>query len=114
LFETRAKQEVAMEVDQKHITTIRLHDAKGGDIRLVKQDGDYQLQLSSGSNMVTISLGLADVRKLCQQIVQLDVEETWRTQCVTPPEFRSFFFQRDASYFGRDFPQLVSQNGQSN
>lgn len=81
-----------MEVDQKHITTIRMHDAKGGDIHLVKEGADYQLQLSSKNNVVNISLGLQDVRKLCQQIIQLDIEENWRSHCVTPPEFKSFFF----------------------
>ncbi len=81
-----------MEVDQKHVTTIRMHDAKGCDIRLGKDANDYQLQLASGSSVVNITLGFNDLRKLCQQMIQLDMEENWKTHCLTPPEFKSFLF----------------------
>lgn len=81
-----------MEVGQKHITTIRMHDAKGSDVLLVKEGSDYHLKLVSSENVVNIILGYQDIRKLCQQIVQLDIQEHWRPQVVTPPEGRSFFF----------------------
>lgn len=86
-----------MEVDQKHITTIRLHDAKGGDIQLTRDGKDYRLQLTSDTTIVNISLGLPDMRKLCQRIVQLDMEETWKPQPVVP-EFRSAFFGNTPRY----------------
>lgn len=85
-----------MEVDQKHITTIRLHDAKGSDIRLVKEGEDYQLQLASSNNVVNITLGAPDLRKLCQRLVQLDVEENWKAYSFAPPEHKSFFFNNGA------------------
>jgi hypothetical protein len=83
-----------MEVDQKHITMIRMHDAKGCEISLARKGEDYQLQLSSSNNVVNIVLGYNDVRRLCQQLVQLDVEENWKAHYVPPPapEFKSFFF----------------------
>jgi hypothetical protein len=67
-----------MDVDQKHVTTIRLHDAKGSDIRLCREGHDYQLRLASANNVVNITLGLQDVRKLWEQIIQLEIEEHWK------------------------------------
>jgi hypothetical protein len=81
-----------MEVDQKHITMIRMHDAKGSDIAIFKDGPNYQLQLASSNNMVNISLGSQDVRKLCQQLVQLDMEENWRVPTTPVPEPKSSFF----------------------
>jgi exoribonuclease II len=81
-----------MEVDQKHITMIRMHDAKGSDIVIFKDGPNYQLQLASSNNMVNISLGAQDVRKLCQQLVQLDMEENWRAPAVPAPEPKASFF----------------------
>src|SRR5437588_355812 len=81
-----------MEVSQKRITVIRLHDAKGCDIHLTKEGDDYQLQLACSQNVVNISLGFQDIRKLCQQIMQLEMEENWKAHVPTPPDIRSFFF----------------------
>ena len=82
-----------MDVDQKHITTIRMHDAKGCEICLVKDGQDYVLQLSSSHHQVNITLGEHEVRRLCQHLVRMDVEENWRAPAYTPPaESRSFFF----------------------
>ena len=81
-----------MEVDQKHITTIRMHDAKGSDIQMVKDGDDYHLKLCSNNNVVHISLGYADVKKLCQQVVQLDMEENMKHYFMPPPDMKSFFF----------------------
>lgn len=81
-----------MEVEQKRVTIIRLHDAKGCDIRLTKEGTEFQLQLSSGANEVNITLGHDDIRSLCHQLVQMDLEENWKAHYVAPPEFRSFFF----------------------
>ncbi len=81
-----------MDVDQKHITTIRLHDAKGCDVCLSKDGQDYQLQLSSNHHQVNISLGMPEVRRLCQQLVRMDIEENWRPQAYASPEFKSLFF----------------------
>lgn len=86
-----------MKVDQKQITTIHMHDAKGGEIRVVREGTDYQLQLSSDTTVVNITLGLQDIRKLCQGLVQLDVEETWKPM-RTGPEFRSTFFPGTSRY----------------
>jgi hypothetical protein len=85
------EKEGGMEVDQKHITTVRMHDAKGSDVVVVKEGSDYHLQLVSSNNMVNITLGGQDLRKLCQQLVQLDIEENWKTHFVPPPEVKSFF-----------------------
>jgi hypothetical protein len=81
-----------MEVTQKNITTVRMHDAKGCEIRLVREGEDYQLQLCSCNHVVNITLGLADVRELCQQLVRMDVEENWRQRQEPAPETKSFFF----------------------
>lgn len=82
-----------MEVDQKHITTIRLHDAKGSDVQLVKDGADFQLRLAANNNVVNICLGFQDVRKICQQILQMDIEENWKLYAPMPtPEQRTFFF----------------------
>lgn len=81
-----------MEVDQKHITTIRLHDAKGSDIQLVKDGDDYQLRLASNNNVVNICLGFQDVRKICQQIWQMDVDENLKPNYLPAIEHKSFFF----------------------
>jgi hypothetical protein len=81
-----------MDVDQKHITTIRMHDAKGCEICLTKDGHDYQLQLSSSHHQVNITLGVQEVRQLCQQLVRMDMEENWRAPAYVPPEFKSFFF----------------------
>jgi hypothetical protein len=80
-----------MEVDQKHITTIRMHDAKGGEVTVVKEGSDYHLRLVSQNNVVNITLGGQDVRKLCQQLVRLDIEENWKAHIVPAPEVKSFF-----------------------
>src|SRR4051794_8171215 len=80
-----------MEVNQKRITVIRLHDGKGCEIRLSKEGEGYQLQLASDSNVVNISLAFQDVRKLCLQLVRLDLEENWKAHYAPPPEFGSFF-----------------------
>ena len=92
-----------MEVDQKHITTIRLHDAKGGDIRLTRENNDYQLQLTSAQTVVNITLGHPDLRKLCQQIVQLEMEENWKFH-YAHPEFKSFFFNGTP----RSYPEAMA------
>lgn len=81
-----------MEVDQKYITTIRMHDAKGSAIAMTRKGEDFQLQLSSDHHIVNISLGLADVRRMCQQILQLEMEENWKAQRIAQPEYKSFFF----------------------
>jgi hypothetical protein len=81
-----------MEVDQKHITTIRMHNAKGSDVQLVKDGDDFQLRLSSNHNVVNIFLGRADVRKICQQAMQTDVEEHWKTTYMPALEHKSFVF----------------------
>lgn len=81
-----------MDVDQKHITTIRLHDAKGCDVTLSKDGHDFQLQLASSHHQVNITLGAQEIRRLCQQLVRLDLEENWRSPTFVPPEPRSFFF----------------------
>lgn len=88
-----------MEVDQKHVTTIRLHDAKGCDIQMVREGSDYHLRLSSPSTVVNLSLGLAEVRRLCQELVQLDLEESWKSQPAPQPESRSVFFNGTPRYF---------------
>jgi len=108
-----------MEVDQKHITTIRLHDAKGSEIHLLKEGDDYQLQMSSNNNVVNITLGFQDIRKLCQQIIQLDIEENWKTHYVAPPEIKSFFFNGSprsfqdtvASWYARMADDLCDKAG---
>ncbi len=81
-----------MEVDQKHITTIRMHDAKGCDVCVTREGPDYKLQLSSSQHQVNITLGVAEIRRLCQQLVKIDIEENWRAPVLPPPEFKSFFF----------------------
>jgi hypothetical protein len=86
-----------MEIQQKHITTIRMHDAKGCDMQLCKEGQDYQLQLSSAQNVVTICMGLTDLRRLCQQIIQLEMDESWKSN--SPPEFKSFIFNGSARPF---------------
>lgn len=91
-----------MLVDQKHITTVRMHDAKGSDVVLVKEGDEYHLRLSSSNNLVNISLGAADLRKLCQQLIQLDVEENWKPHAPAP-EFRSFLFGN-----GRSAPESMA------
>lgn len=90
-----------MDIDQKQITVIRLHDARGCDINLCKEGEDnYRLQLSAGNNVVNISLGQADVRKICHQI--LDLESPW-----AQTEFRYFpggtrsFYEHMAHLFTR-------------
>lgn len=80
-----------MEVDQKYITTIRMHDAKGSEIQLTKKGEDYQLQLASTQHVVNISLGFQDVRRLCRQILQLEMDENWKSPRATPPDHKSFF-----------------------
>jgi hypothetical protein len=105
-----------MEVDQKHITMIRIHDAKGSDILLFKDGVNYQLQLASSSHMVNITLGLADVRKLCQQLVQLDMEENWRTQNAPAPEFKSTLFNGSSRPFtetmARWFTRMAAESNE--
>ena len=108
-----------MEVDQRHITTIRLHDAKGSDIYLAKEGEEYQLQLASSNNVVNITLGLEDVRKLCQQLVKLDVEENWKSHFAPPPELKSFFsngtprpfHETMASWYARMAGELCEKAG---
>lgn len=82
-----------MEVDQKHITTIRMNESKNNSVALKKCENEYQLKLVSNENTVTITLGLSDVRKLCHDLVQLDVEENFRNQVLPTPEYRSLFFR---------------------
>ena len=94
-----------MQVDQRHITTIRMHDAKGCDIQLTKDGDDYQLQLSSANHVVNIALGLPEMRKLCQQIVKMDMEESWRQHAAPPPEYKSFFFNGSAP---RSYPDTMA------
>jgi hypothetical protein len=97
-----------MDVDQKHITTIRLHDAKGSDIDIVKDGEDYQLRLASNNNVVNICLGWHDLRKICQQIMQLD-QECWTFPCQPVLEHKAFvspvaprsFQETMASFFAR-------------
>lgn len=82
-----------MEVDQKHITTIRMHDANGSAVSLKKCETGYQLKLSSNEHVVNVSLNLNDVRKLCHELVQLDVEENFRMFTAPSQEYRSLFFR---------------------
>ncbi len=108
-----------MEVEQKHITTIRLHDAKGSDIQLVKDGEDYQLRLSSNHNVVNICLGFEDVRKLCQQIWQMDVEDNLKPHYLPAIEHKSFFFNGAprnfhdtmASFFARMANDVCDKSG---
>jgi hypothetical protein len=80
-----------MEVEQKHITTIRMHDAKGSDVAVTRDGDEYQLRLTSSNRMVVVTLGRHDLHKLCQQLVRLDLEENWKGHYVPPPEVKSFF-----------------------
>ncbi len=80
-----------MEVDQKYITNVRLHDAKGSEIRIVKEGDDYHLQLVSQQSVVNISMGPRDVRKLGREIAKLSIEETDPVRAACPPEFKTFF-----------------------
>jgi hypothetical protein len=99
-----------MEVHQKHVTTIRMHDAKGCDIKLVKDGGFYQLQLCSPTSTVTISLGLGEVRKLCQELVQLDAEECCKCSAATAaPEYRSIFFQTPVRSFQETMAKVFAR-----
>jgi hypothetical protein len=94
-----------MDVDQKHITTIRMHDAKGCEIGLCKDGHDYQLQLSSAHHQVNITLGVQEIRRLCQQLVRMDLEENWRAHALPPPEYKSFFFNGAA---GRSYHDTMA------
>jgi hypothetical protein len=102
-----------MEVDQKHITMIRMHDAKNSDVAIFKDGPNYQLQLASSNNMVSISLGMQDVRKLCQQLVQLDMEENWRAPVVPAPDTKASFFNGSSRPFAetmaRWFTRMASE-----
>ncbi len=80
-----------MEVDQKYITNVRLHDAKGSEIRVVKEGDDYHLQLVSAHSVVNISMGPRDLRRLGREIVKLDIDDTEKNRLTCPPEFKSFF-----------------------
>jgi hypothetical protein len=80
-----------MDVDQKHITTIRMHDAKGSDIRLTKECHDYQLSLVSAGNVVHITLAHQDVRKIWEQILRLESEHNWQPH-ETNGDSRPFTF----------------------
>lgn len=108
-----------MEVDQKYITTIRMHDAKGSEIHLTRKGEDYQLQLASSQHVVNISLGFQDVRRLCRQILQLEMEENWKPHRMTPPEYKSFFFsgmphpfqESVASWFAKMGDEACEANG---
>ena len=92
-----------MEVEQKHITTIRMHDAKGSEVCLHRDGQDYHLKMVSSDNIVNIVLGHQDIRKLALQIVQLDIQENWRPHIIpTPPEPRSFFFGEEPRTNHRD------------
>ncbi len=66
-----------MELDQKHITTIRMHDAKGADVRLTREGLNYQLCLKSSSNIVNITLSHDEARKLWEQFLRLGTEPFW-------------------------------------
>jgi hypothetical protein len=91
-----------MEVDQKHITTVRLNDGKGCDVCVTKEGQDYCLRMVSSQHVVNIMLNYGDIRKLCQQLVNLDVQENWKAQMITPPEYRSFFFNGTPRYVGEN------------
>lgn len=80
-----------MEVDQKHITTIRLHDAKGSDFQLVRDGRDYQLRIVSHENVVNITLGQKDLLRLCQQIIQVELPCDAKTPAASVPEARTYF-----------------------
>ena len=108
-----------MDVDQKHITTIRMHDAKGCEVCLVKDGHDYQLQLSSSHHQVNITLGVHEIRRLCQQLMRMDMEENWRAPAAPPPEVKSFFFgaaprsyqDAMASWFARMAGEMCENGG---
>lgn len=82
-----------MEVEQKHITNIRMHEANGSTVSLKKFETGYQLKLASNEHVVNVTLNLNDVRKLCHELVQLDVEENFRTNIAPAQEYRSLFFR---------------------
>jgi hypothetical protein len=78
-----------MDLDQKHITTIRMHDAKGADVRLTREGLDFLLCLKSSTNVVNISLSHQDVRKLWEQLMRLGTEPWWPAH-DGGAEFKSF------------------------
>jgi hypothetical protein len=80
-----------VEVDQKYITNVRLHDAKGSEIRVVKEGDDYHLQLVASHSVVNISMGPRDLRKLGREVGKLDLEEGDKSRYTCPPEFKSYF-----------------------
>jgi hypothetical protein len=97
-----------MEVDQKHITTIRMHDAKGCDIRLTRDGCDCQLSLVSANNVVNITLAPPDLRKLWEQLLRLESEPSWAHDVADKRE-RSFN-ENMAILFAKMAQQMAEQN----
>ncbi len=95
-----------MDVDQKHITTIRMHDAKGSDIRLTKEGHDYQLSLVSAGNVVNITLTHQDVRKLWEQILRLESEHAWQLH-DSPISRDRLFTENMAALFAKMAQQMA-------
>jgi hypothetical protein len=79
-----------MQVEQRHVTTIRLHDAKGSDFFLLRDGRDYQLRIVSDEDVVNIQLTLQDLHRLSQQLIQASVP--------VPDQFRPPVKQEAVSY----------------
>jgi hypothetical protein len=77
-----------MQVDQKQVTTVNLHDGKPRDFVLLRDDRGYKLTAVSRDEVVSLLLTPRDLHKLRQEVAGHDALDhichaTPLDQCIT-------------------------------
>ena len=65
-----------MQIDQRHVTTVNLHDGRVRDFVLLKDGRGYKLSSVSKDDVVNLLLSPQDVQKLRQELAQTEAKES--------------------------------------
>jgi hypothetical protein len=75
-----------MQIDQRHVTTVNLHDGRVRDFVLLKDGRGYKLSSVSKDDVVNLLLSPTDLQKLRQEIAKPDVKDVRTEAHVCRPE----------------------------
>lgn len=64
-----------MQIDQRHVTTVNLHDSRARDFVLLQDGRGYKLSCVSREDVVHILLSGQDLLKLRQELVKYETKE---------------------------------------
>jgi hypothetical protein len=64
-----------MQIDQRHVTTVNLHDGRARDLVLLEDGRGYRLSWVSREDIVHVLLSEQDLRKLRHELARTEVKD---------------------------------------